>query len=117
MRFRQIKVNGEWLLVDASTYQESDINAPFVMGDTPDYTSPIDGRLISGRKQRREDLKRHGCVEYDPGIKDDAKRIKKQRDQRLERSVKECMDKTAIQIRDGNIKKETRINPLWLLDK
>jgi hypothetical protein len=28
------------------------------MGDLPAYTSPIDGRLVDGRAQRREDLKR-----------------------------------------------------------
>lgn len=40
--------------------------APMVVSDTPDYRSPIDGRLISGRAQRREDLKRNNCVEIDP---------------------------------------------------
>lgn len=34
---------------------------PMVFGDLPDYTSPIDGHLVSGRVQRREDLKRNGC--------------------------------------------------------
>jgi hypothetical protein len=42
------------------------IVAPMVVPDTPEYTSPIDGRLISGRVQRREDLKRNDCVEYEP---------------------------------------------------
>ena len=60
-RFRQIKQDGMWILVDANTYQEPESNAPFVFGDTPEYTSPIDGRLIDGRKQRREDLRRK-CV-------------------------------------------------------
>jgi hypothetical protein len=43
-----------------------------IMRDTPEYVSPIcneDGRhpLIDGRAARREDLKRNGCREYDPG--------------------------------------------------
>lgn len=42
---------------------------PFVFGDTPSYQSPIDGRWIDGRKARREDLKRSGCVEYEPSMK------------------------------------------------
>lgn len=116
-RYKQINIDGEWKLLDMSLNVENETSAPYIMSDVPDYTSPVDGRLVSGRKQRREDLKRHGCVEYDPGVKDDAKRIKKQRDQRLEHSLKECMEKTAIQLRDGNTKKETRINPLWLLEK
>jgi hypothetical protein len=32
-----------------------------VFGDLPDYESPIDGHIVSGRVQRREDLKRNGC--------------------------------------------------------
>lgn len=45
---------------------EGQICAPTVISDTADYLSPIDGRLISGRAQRREDLKRNDCVEYEP---------------------------------------------------
>ncbi|OSM03966.1 hypothetical protein MAIT1_03788 [Magnetofaba australis IT-1] len=33
------------------------------------YHSPVDGRWIDSRQARREDLKRHGCREYDPGEK------------------------------------------------
>ncbi|KTR05173.1 hypothetical protein NS365_13350 [Aureimonas ureilytica] len=29
----------------------------------PEYTSPIDGRTITTRHERREDLKRNNCVE------------------------------------------------------
>lgn len=36
-----------------------------VWPDIPEYRSPIDGRVISGRAARREDLIRNGCVEYD----------------------------------------------------
>lgn len=45
------------------------ICAPMVCSDTPEYRSPIDGRLVSGRVQRREDLKRNNCVEIDPPAK------------------------------------------------
>ena len=36
-----------------------------IWADLPAYESPIDGRIIAGRAQRREDLKRNGCREYD----------------------------------------------------
>lgn len=116
-RYRQINIDGEWVLVDTSTYQETESKVHYVMGDTPDYTSPIDGRLISGRKQRREDLKRNHCVEYDPGMKDDAKRHKRDKDRRLERSLSETMERTASQLRDGMTKKETKINAAWMYEK
>lgn len=40
--------------------------APIVASDIPEYRSPIDGKLITSRSQRREDLKRNNCVEIDP---------------------------------------------------
>lgn len=43
------------------------------------YDSPIDGRPITSRDARREDMKRSGCIEYDPEMKKDAARIKKER--------------------------------------
>ena len=42
------------------------ICAPMVISDTPEYRSPIDGRLITSRSHRREDLKRNDCVEVGP---------------------------------------------------
>lgn len=39
---------------------------PYVVSDIPEYASPIDGRMITTRSERREDLKRNGCVEVDP---------------------------------------------------
>jgi hypothetical protein len=37
-----------------------------VRSDIAEYRSPIDGRLITSRAQRREDLLRNDCVEADP---------------------------------------------------
>ena len=39
---------------------------PYVVGDIPEYRSPIDGRPITSRSHRREDLKRNDCYEMDP---------------------------------------------------
>ena len=39
------------------------IAAPQYMPDTPEYASPIDGRMITSRTHRREDLKRNNCVD------------------------------------------------------
>lgn len=72
-RYRQIKIEGEWKLVEIDRIPEPRRGLT-IIPDLPAYRSPIDGRVIDGRKQRREDLKRHGCVEYDPGMKQDAGR-------------------------------------------
>lgn len=44
----------------------SAVSMPQIMRDIPEYASPIDGRMITSRSARREDLLRNGCVEADP---------------------------------------------------
>lgn len=39
------------------------VTLPMMYGDLPAYTSPIDGRLIEGRRARRYDLESNNCVE------------------------------------------------------
>ena len=51
-----------------------------IWADLPSYESPIDGHIVDGRVARREDLKRSGCIEYDPGMKKDAVRIAQSRE-------------------------------------
>ena len=44
-----------------------EICMPRVMGDIPEYRSPVgDHKMITSRSERREDLRRHGCVEVPP---------------------------------------------------
>ncbi len=51
--------------------------APIVMSDIAEYASPIDGRMITSRSERLEDLKRNNCVEAgDPGSSPTGGRIK-----------------------------------------
>jgi len=40
---------------------------PYVRGDLPEYISPVTRKPVDGRAARREDLKRAGCREVDPG--------------------------------------------------
>ena len=47
---------------------EGQVVLPHLMRDIPEYRSPIDGSLITSRSQRREDLKKNGCVEYEPSL-------------------------------------------------
>lgn len=52
--------------IDPRPYDPSaPVNTPYVVGDIPDYVSMASGKLVSGRVQRREDLKRTGCVPYE----------------------------------------------------
>ncbi|MCZ7488533.1 hypothetical protein [Rhizobium rhizogenes] len=44
------------------------VPVPMIISDIPEYRSPIDGRVITSRSERRDDLKRNGCVEYEPSM-------------------------------------------------
>jgi putative FmdB family regulatory protein len=63
------------------------LSAPMVMPDIQAYQSPIDGRTINSRKQRREDLARNGCVEYEPSMKEHAARARAQEEAKLDAAV------------------------------
>ena len=43
-----------------------DVCAPMVQSDTPAYFSVASGKMIDGRRARRDDLARTGCREVDP---------------------------------------------------
>lgn len=57
-RFRDPKT-GEPMQVP----ENASICAPSVISDIQPYHSPIDGRLITSNSARREDLKKHGCID------------------------------------------------------
>jgi hypothetical protein len=40
--------------------------APAVQSDTPEYYSIASGKMVDGRRARRDDLARTGCREVDP---------------------------------------------------
>lgn len=54
------------------------LEAPAVRTDISPYQSPVDGRWIDSRAARREDLKRHGCIEWEPGIRQDLPRLRQE---------------------------------------
>lgn len=61
------------------------------------YDSPIDGTHITTYAARKEDLKRHDCIPYDPEMKKDAARRQAERqaafDQHIDRTVGETIAK------------------------
>lgn len=74
------------------------------------YDSPIDGRAITSWAQRRDDLARNGCQEYDPEMKTDAARYRERTQSDLERSVDDTVD-AAIDKMD-NRQRESLANEL-----
>lgn len=51
------------------------------------YASPIDGRPITSQAARVEDMKRSGCMEYEPGMRQDSDRRMKAEEEALDRKV------------------------------
>lgn len=65
----------------------------YVQGDIC-YDSPIDGRAITNKQARIEDLKRNGCREYDPTEKDEVIRNKKAAEDKLDKQLDQSVDET-----------------------
>lgn len=71
---RFVKRDGRW--VSASTgepmlteeQRKAPLALPMIISDIPEYPSPIDGRMITSRSERRDDLKRNNCVEFEPSM-------------------------------------------------
>lgn len=61
-------------------------------GDLPDYTSPVDGRVVSGKRARREDLIRNGCVEYEPSFKNECEQRRKAKDDAFDKALDNTID-------------------------
>jgi hypothetical protein len=60
----------EW---KASQVTSSDFPCPTVKPDIQEYRSPIDGRLITSNRQRRDEMRAHGCIPWEPGVNQSAK--------------------------------------------
>lgn len=58
------------------------------------YDCPITGKVISTYEQHRNNLALHGCQEYDPGMKLDAENFRRRKQDELERSVDETVERT-----------------------
>ncbi len=58
-RRRYVQIDGQ--LVEVTSDYVQDPIAPVVWNDLPDYESPVTGLVVSGRRARREDMKRTGC--------------------------------------------------------
>lgn len=74
------------------------IEAPYVRADIPSYRSPVTGQWVDSRAQRTEDLKRHGCIEWEPGLKQDAPRLKAEADEKAFAPMAATIEKTAREL-------------------
>lgn len=78
---------------ETSPMQKVILTAPtgFVQSDIH-YQSPVTGEVITSRAKRIEDLARHGCVEYDPCMKQDYQRRIKDKEAAIDKSIDTTVD-------------------------
>lgn len=71
------------------------ISLPRLVTSQPEcnYLSPIDERPITSFAQRRDDMARSGCREYDPGMRLDAEKFRKESQEKLERNVDDTVER------------------------
>ncbi len=60
---------------------------------TCEYESPITGKPVTSWAQRRDDMARAGCREYDPEMKTDADRFRREQEAKLDASVDETVER------------------------
>ena len=57
------------------------------------YVSPASGKLITSHKDRRADMQSTGCVDYDAGVRVDAKKAQDKAERDLDRQVDATVEK------------------------
>ena len=70
------------------------ITATMIAPDMQDrYISPVSGKVISSYKQRREDMERHGCVDYEPSLKEHTTKHMEREEAALEKRMDNTVEK------------------------
>jgi len=57
------------------------------------YVSPASGRYITSYKQRRQDMKETGCVDYEPSMRKEQKRKQHEADLKLEKAIEQTVER------------------------
>jgi len=67
--------------------------APAVHGDYKEYTCPVTGKPVVGKKQHLENLKRTGCRVLEPGETEGQKRMVKDSNTKFEKELDADVDR------------------------
>lgn len=74
------------------------ISAPAIRPDIQAYVSPASGKVVNSREQRREDLKREGCIENEPGLKEYIKSRALSEQEKIMAPVSATIDQTVSEM-------------------
>lgn len=83
-------------MVEISWDSRQESLSPTVWNDLPAYESPIDGRPVEGRRQRRNDLARTGCRPYEGREQEsrEAAKVRAEHERKLDLRVEESVHRT-----------------------
>ena len=84
-------IDGKLTFYDEDYFYPED-KAPMVIADLPAYQSPIDGRTIEGRKQRRDDLARNHARPWE-GLAEEKKEANRHKAE-IERKAEARLDES-----------------------
>lgn len=68
------------------------ISAPMIAPMFEDYQSPIDGKPITSKKARINDMARNGCVPYEPSMVEDNNKKLTNEENKLEKQMDDTVD-------------------------
>jgi hypothetical protein len=58
------------------------------------YISPASGRIVRNASERRDDLARTNCIEYDPEMRKDVQRHREEADRKLDQVLEQTIGET-----------------------
>lgn len=83
------------------------------------FESPATGEIITNEKKRQYDMKASGCREWE-GLEIENQESARQRayqEQELEQTISEGVEETFYELKNKQIKPETKIDTGWLADE
>jgi hypothetical protein len=79
------------------------LEAPFVRPEIAPYASPVTGKPITSRQERREELRREGCLEWEPGMREQAEANRQAALDRDFRSIEATIDSQVTALHSQNL--------------
>jgi len=98
------------IICDCGQSARRSISAPMFSVDNTGYTCPVTGDWIGSKTAHKENLAKHGCRVLEAGETDQARRVRQEQDQKLDKAIENTVERTIESWDSG--KKEALHNEL-----
>lgn len=109
-RFIPLENFSDPIVCDCGRSARRSISAPMFSVDNTGYTCPITGDWIGSKTAHKENLAKHGCRVLESGETDQARRVRQEQDQKLDKAIEDTVERTIESWDSG--KKEALHNEL-----